>query len=196
LTRRLAANHNPLIDGVAHASTEQLQLLNAPLNRSGGNNYEPLQLELNAIIAVATGFFESIGDEKAEPAERAIAFIARSKAAGAQRCGRFPCSTGSQRLAQTAKKLAELLRRKYGAQQKTDQYMADAGNGLKPDGSEITGNDPLMRTRQQPGVSAGVRKASGAESGAQLQKGGLRYYIMDNEPHCGTGHIATCSRSA
>ena len=31
---------------------------------------------------------------------------------------------------------------KYGPQQKAESYVADRGNGLKPDGSPITGNDP------------------------------------------------------
>jgi hypothetical protein len=173
---------NPLIYGVAHASTEQLQLLNAPLNRSGGNNTSRYNWKLNADNRGSDWFFESIGDEKAEPAERAHSFITRSKAAGAQPMWTIPLLDWVAKIGPNREKLASYSVAKYGAQQKTDQYMADAGNGLKPDGREITGNDPAdANTPNSPEFQQEFVKHLVQKWGTAA-KGGLRYYIMDNEP--------------
>ncbi|HEX8235548.1 MAG TPA: glycoside hydrolase family 44 protein [Abditibacteriaceae bacterium] len=173
---------NPLIYGVAHAGTEQLQLLNAPLNRSGGNNTSRYNWKLNADNRGGDWFFESIGDEKAEPGERADSFIARSKAAGAQPMWTIPLLDWVAKIGPNRAKLASYSIAKYGAQQKTDQYMPDAGNGLQPDGSHIEGNDPAdANTRNSPEFQQEFVQHLVAKWGAAA-KGGLRYYIMDNEP--------------
>jgi hypothetical protein len=173
---------NPLIYGVAHASTEQLQLLNAPLNRNGGNNTSRYNWKLNADNRGNDWFFQSIGDDKAEPAERADSFIARSKAAGAQPMWTIPLLDWVAKTGPDRAKLASYSVAKYGAQQKTDQYMPDAGNGLKPDGSNLEGNDPAdANTPNSPEFQqAFVRHL--VEKWGTAGKGGLRYYIMDNEP--------------
>jgi len=68
---------------------------------------------------------------------------------------------------------------KYGAQQKTDQWHSDAGNGLKPDGSKIVGNDP-HDTDKEIGPSFVVQwidhivEVFGPKA--------VQYYEMDNEP--------------
>jgi hypothetical protein len=173
---------NSLIYGVAHASTQQLTLLNAPLNRSGGNNTSRYNWKLNADNRGNDWFFQSIGDDKAEPAERADSFIARSKAAGAQPMWTIPLLDWVAKIGPNREKLASYSVAKYGAQQKTDQYMADAGNGLKPDGSHIEGNDPAdANTRNSPEFQQEFVKHLVRKWGTAA-KGGLRYYIMDNEP--------------
>jgi hypothetical protein len=81
-------------------------------------------------------------------------------------------------------KLASFSIAKYGPQQANDwQWFPDAGNGLKQsDGSKITGNNPndanipADSTFQQGWMQHLVGKWGGASNG------GLRYYLMDNEP--------------
>jgi hypothetical protein len=71
---------------------------------------------------------------------------------------------------------------KYGAQQSTDQWRPDCGNGVKPDGTKITGNDP--RDTSTPAGADYVKSWLGhltATYGTAAQ-GGVRYYNLDNEP--------------
>ena len=65
VTVDVAANRraiNPAVYGVAHATTAQLQDLNAPLNRHGGNNTSRYNWQVNADNRGADWYFESIGD--------------------------------------------------------------------------------------------------------------------------------------
>src|SRR6185369_4335817 len=75
---------NPNIYGVAHATTPQLNDLNCPLHRNGGNNTSRYNWQLNADNKGFDWYFESIGDPSATPGERADTFIAGSRAAGAK----------------------------------------------------------------------------------------------------------------
>ncbi len=72
---------------------------------------------------------------------------------------------------------------KYGAQQKTDPYNADCGNGVKPDGkTNVTGNDPhdtcmeIDETWSNGWVQYLVGKFGDAAHG------GVAIYSLDNEP--------------
>ena len=58
---------NPAVYGVAYATTEQLQDLNAPLNRYGGNNTSRYNWQLNADNRGADWYFESIAESSATP---------------------------------------------------------------------------------------------------------------------------------
>src|SRR5260370_22668425 len=75
---------NPNIYGVAYATTAELNDLNAPLNRNGGNNTSRYNWLQNADNRAQDWYFESIGDSSAVAGERGDTFIANSKAATAQ----------------------------------------------------------------------------------------------------------------
>jgi hypothetical protein len=72
---------------------------------------------------------------------------------------------------------------KYGPQQQVDaQWRPDCGNGVKPDGTFITGNDP-----HDTSVEAGaeyVEEWLGHLTGkyGTAAEGGVAYYNLDNEP--------------
>ena len=70
---------NPNIYGVAHATTTQLNDLNCPLNRNGGNNTTRYNWQLNADNRGSDWYFESIGDTSATAGERGDTFIASWK---------------------------------------------------------------------------------------------------------------------
>ena len=57
---------NPNIYGVAHATTAQLNDLNSPLNRNGGNNTTRYNWQLNADNRGNDWYFESIADRSAD----------------------------------------------------------------------------------------------------------------------------------
>ena len=75
---------NPAVYGVSYATTAQLQDLNAPLHRYGGNNTSRYNWQLNADNRGFDWYFESIGDASATAGQRADDFVASSRTAGAQ----------------------------------------------------------------------------------------------------------------
>lgn len=71
---------------------------------------------------------------------------------------------------------------KYGPQQNVDPWRPDCGNGVKPDGSLLTGNDPadtsivVGSSFSQSWVAYLVNRYGKATGG------GVHYYNLDNEP--------------
>ena len=174
---------NPLIYGVAHASSAVLSDLNSPLNRNGGNNTSRYNWQLNADNRANDWYYESIGDSSSVAGERGDTFIANSKAAGAQAMLTIPLLDWVARLGANRSKLASFSIAKYGAQTGNDwQWFPDAGNGiLQSTGQFVVGNNPAdanvasSAVFQQGWVQHLINRWGSASNG------GLRYYILDNE---------------
>ena len=181
-----AANRRPIspnIYGVAHASTAQLNDLNTPLNRNGGNNTSRYNWQLNADNRANDWYFESIADPSAVAGERGDTFIANSKAANAQAMLTIPMIDWIAKLGANRGKLASFSIAKYGAQTGNDwQWFPDAGNGVRTNGQFVTGNDPNdanvpSSSIYQQGWAQHLVSRWGTNANS-----GLRYYILDNEP--------------
>jgi hypothetical protein len=76
--------------------------------------------------------------------------------------------------------------KKYGPQKATEPGHPDVGNGVKPDGSFVTGNDPKETSVEAPPefIAEGVRlvvKKAGKADGSD-GKPGVKYWVLDNEP--------------
>jgi hypothetical protein len=79
---------------------------------------------------------------------------------------------------------------KYGPQQQTECTAsggaswcnADAGNGLRPDGSAITGNDPHDTSREIGPDFVTAWMAHLAQRTGSAASGGVKLYALDNEP--------------
>ena len=180
------ANRHPIdpnIYGIAHATTAQLNDLNTPLNRNGGNNTSRYNWQINADNRGNDWYFESIADSSATAGERGDTFITNTRAANASAMLTIPLIEWVARVGPGRSKLASFSIAKYGAQTGNDwQWFADAGNGVLTNGQFVTGNDPN---------DANVPSNSGLQQ-AWVQhlvtrwgtnaSGGLRYYILDNEP--------------
>jgi hypothetical protein len=70
----------------------------------------------------------------------------------------------------------------YGAQQSTDQWDPDCGNGVRPDGSMVTGNNPADTSMAAgPAFVAGWVSDLVSRYGTAAA-GGVRVYGLDNEP--------------
>lgn len=67
---------------------------------------------------------------------------------------------------------------KYGPQQKVEPYVADRGNGLKPDGAPVVGNDP----RDTSVASSPEFQAAGIKALPKATGGPPVVYGLDNEP--------------
>ncbi len=174
---------NPEIYGLAYADSNALTDLNCPLNRYGGNNASRHNWQLNADNRGSDWYFESIGDSSSTPGERGDSIINTARAAGAQAMLTIPIIGWVAKLGPNRSKLASFSIAKYGAQSGSDwQWYPDAGNGIRTNGQPVTGNDPN---------DANVPNSSTFQSGwiehllsrwGSAVQGGLRYYILDNEP--------------
>src|SRR6266487_4020611 len=122
---------NPNIYGLAYASTTQLQDLNVPLNRYGGNNTTRYNWQINGDNRGQDWYFESIGDTSTVAGERGNTFFSMSKGAGAQAMLTIPMIGWVAKLGSGRSKLASFSIAKYGAQTGNDwQWYPDAGNGV------------------------------------------------------------------
>src|SRR5215213_2889908 len=172
---------NPLIYGTAYATTAQLLDLNAPLNRQGGNNATRYNWQLNADNRANDWYFESIPFAD-QPGENGDTFIQNSKNGNALPMLTVPIIDWIAKVGPNREKLASFSIAKYGAQTGSDaQWFADAGNGIRTNGSYVTGNDktdanvPNSVAFQQSWVQHLIGRWGNSANN------GLRYYILDNE---------------
>ena len=175
---------DPNIYGVAHATTAQLYYLNTPLNRNGGNNTSRYNWQLNADNRGNDWYFESIADSSSTAGERGDTFITNSRAANAKAMLTIPTIDWVAKVDSGRNKLASFSIAKYGTQTGNDwQWFADAGNGIRAsNGQFVTGNDPndanvASNSAFQQGWVQHLVSRWGTNA-----SGGLRYYILDNEP--------------
>ena len=175
---------NPNIYGVSNLTQAQLQDLNAPLVRYGGNNASRYNWLLNADNRGSDWYFESIGDTSAVAGERGDTFIQGAKLAAAQPMVTIPMLPYIANLGTKRSYLWSFSIKKYGPQTGSDPYYPDAGDGIssKVGNPFITGNNPLDAnvkstvTTQQAWINHII------STWGKSASGGLTYYIMDNEP--------------
>lgn len=182
----VALNRHPISDliyGVAFASSNQLEALNSPLNRSGGNSESRYNWQLNAHNRGFDWYFESLADASSAPGAETDDFIRESINGSAEPMVTIPMIGWVAKLGPSRGKLASFSISKYGAQTDADwQWFPDAGNGIRSNGQYITNNDPndanvlVDSTFQQQWVRHLTNQWSASGNG------GVRYYIMDNEP--------------
>ncbi len=173
---------NPLIYGVAYGDATTLADLNAPLNRLGGNNTSRYNWQINADNRGQDWYFESVPANSSTAGEVGDTFVSVSKNAGAQPMITIPMIGWVGKLGANRSKLASFSIAKYGAQTGADyQWFPDAGNGIRTNGQNVTGNDPndanvlADSVYQQQWVNHLVSRWGTAANG------GVRYYILDNE---------------
>jgi hypothetical protein len=174
---------SPLIYGVAFASPADLEALNAPLNRSGGNNMSTYSFRNNAQNLDADYYFESYPQGSAVPGAEADSFVDAARQAHAAPLLTVPLIGWVATLGPNQSILPSFSVKIYGQQCSVDPYDTDAGDGLKPDCStNITGNDPTdayikdTTTNEAAWIKHLVNRFGTAASG------GVPYYLMDNEP--------------
>jgi len=174
---------SPLIYGVAFASASDLAALNAPLNRSGGNNMSTYSYVNNAQNLDNDYYFESYPQGSTTKGAEADSFVKTTQSAGASPMLTVPMIGWVAKLGPNQTILPSFSVAKYGAQCSVDPYFTDAGDGLHTDCSTpITGNDPNdayipdTPANEKTWISHLVKKWGKASAG------GVPYYLMDNEP--------------
>ena len=174
---------SPLIYGVNWASPQQLDALNAPLNRHGGNATSRYHWQLNASNRGRDWYFQSTPWPDAKPGEAADSFVRDSRDSRAEPMLTIPMLRWAARLGPERAKLASFSIAKYGPQAGHDaQWFPDAGNGLRSDGTPVTGNDPTD-ANQRVGMAHQRRWLQHLVARwGRAGHGGVRYYLLDNEP--------------
>lgn len=177
---------NPNIYGVNWAETHEIAALNAPLNRRGGNANSRYNWLIDAHATGADWYFETYPDSTGTPSGSVDDFVVATRAAGngAEPMLTIPMLDHLADLGPGRTTLAGFSVGKYGAQQATDPWNSDAGNGISAaTGAKITGNDPADTAApnrpaiQQAWVEHFVTKFGRASTAA-----GIKYYLLDNEP--------------
>jgi hypothetical protein len=180
-----AARHHaisPLIYGVAFASQADLAALNAPLNRSGGNNTSTYNWLTNAQNLDNDYYFESYPQPGTAAGASVDSFISSAKAASGEAAITIPMIGYVAKLGANRTKLPSFSVAKYGPQCAVDPYDTDAGDGLHTDcNTPITGNNPLdAYVPDTPADEQAWVKHIVATFGTAAT-GGVPYYLMDNE---------------
>lgn len=174
---------SPLIYGLNFGTTATLRDLRVPINRSGGNSSSAYNWKIDARNTGVDWYFESQAiDPKAIYDQFNERFVELSQAGGAAPMLTIPMIGRVAKLGKDRARLPSFSIDKYGPQQRFEvNGFRDAGNGVALDGSFIN-NDPNDSTvpddpkSQEERVRQLVRKFGGADAG------GVRYYLMDNEP--------------
>jgi hypothetical protein len=174
---------NPLIYGVAFASASQLNELNAPLNRWGGNSTTRYNWWLNADNKANDWYYQSLANSSATPGAAADSFVSDSKAGNAEAMLTVPMIGWMPKLGPGRSRLSSYSITKYGPQTGNDwQWFPDAGNGISTtNNTPITWNDPndanfLTNSTFQQAWIKHLTNVWGIAT-----NGGVRYYCMDNE---------------
>ena len=178
LTINASANQHsisPDIYGMNWADESLAAELKLPVNRWGGNSTTRYNWQNNNANRAGDWFFENIPDSNGS----ANSFIDQNRRTGTNTIMTIPL------IGWTPKSNAFTCGfsvSKYGAQQYTESSHPDCGNGVKPDGTNITGNNPADTSIQigPAFVQDWIRQLVSLYNTAA--NGGVKYYNLDNEP--------------
>jgi hypothetical protein len=183
---------SPFIYGVNFGSDSQAASLHWPVRRWGGNATTRYSWQDDISNKASDWFFYNIEADTSNPAalpngSTADLFIDSTRAAGGQPLITVPLIgwTPIDRNRRWGFSVA-----KYGAQQQTECTATgnafwcnpDAGNGLRPNGTEITGNDPHDTSREIGPSFVTDWMAHIASRTGTAGSGGVRFFALDNEP--------------
>ena len=174
---------SPYIYGVASAGATFLKQNNLTLERWGGNPTSRYNWRLGSAMNTASDwYFENTDYDNtcSTPGCATDEMVAGDRSAGAASLITVP--TLGWVAKNTSLDTCGFSVAKYGPQQQTDPYRPNCGNGVKPSGQDITGNDPTdTSVRSTPAdIQAWVRHLV-AKFGTTAH-GGVKFYAMDNEP--------------
>src|SRR5215475_8086753 len=127
---------DPNIYGTAFASTAQLADLNLPLNRDGGNASDTYSFAQDATNHGSDWFFESIASGSGN-GQGIDSWVNDTRAGGAQPSLTLNLFDWAAKLGANRSILGSFSVAKYGAQQSTDPWRPDLGNGVRTNGTNI-----------------------------------------------------------
>ncbi|PYT31410.1 MAG: endoglucanase [Acidobacteria bacterium] len=181
-----AQNHpiSPDIYGINDYSDQGLaQELRLSVRRWGGDHTTRYNWKLDTYNAAADWYYTNFAfspDASGLPdSSKFNQVMELSRQTGSRTIGTIPMIGW---MPKTRDRVCSFNVAKYGAQQKTDPYNSACGNGARPDGSNITGNDPNDASERvtvdfmRQWVEYLVKRYDRAD------RGGVAIYCLDNEP--------------
>jgi|GEM_PF-870621 len=174
---------SPYIYGMNFASEAFAKELKLPVRRWGGNTTTRYNWQNDTSNHASDYFFENLPEDTPDPAtlpngSTADLFVEQDRRTGTRSLITVPILGWVPKSRDLACGFSVA---KYGAQQQTAPQV-DCGNGLKPDGTPITGNNPtdtsiaINPAFDQAWVSHLVGRYGTAA------QGGVAFYALDNEP--------------
>src|SRR5262249_52402408 len=171
---------DPNVYGSAFASTAQPADLALPLNRNGGNASDTYSYQQDATNRGSDWFFESIkaGNGNGQGMD---SWINETRAGGAQPSVTLNLFDWAARNA-VSSTLGSFPVNVYGAQQAVDPWNTNLGNGVRTNGTNITGNDPNIAYVPNSPSFEQVWIQHQISTFGNSQNGGVQYYTLGNEP--------------
>ncbi|HUK12686.1 MAG TPA: glycoside hydrolase family 44 protein [Thermoanaerobaculaceae bacterium] len=170
---------SPGIYGMNYADETLAADLRLPVRRWGGNSTSRFNWQNDMTNTGSDWYFENVPQDPGS----ADAFVDQDRRTGTATLMTVPLIgwTAKRRLTSHPYDCGFKVS-KYGAQQSTDSWDSDCGNGLHSDGSDLTGNDPTdTSVAIDPSfVQSWVAHLVGKYGTAAA--GGVPYYDLDNEP--------------
>jgi hypothetical protein len=175
---------SPYIYGLNFADPDLAADIRLPVNRWGGNAVTRYNWQNDTSNHASDWYFENIPNDNDNPAalpndSSSDQFVAGNITIGTDSLITVPLIgwTPSSREFACGFSVTQ-----YGEQQDTDTWQPDCGNGVQPDGSMVTGNDPAdTSTAIGPEfVQDWIRHL--IERFGNAENGGVRFYNLDNEP--------------
>lgn len=175
---------SPLIYGMNFPDEGLAAELRLPIARWGGNAVTRYNYLYDTSNRASDWYFENIPNDNPQPGllptgSASDQFIEQNRRTGTQTLLTIPTIgwTPKSRDWSWGFSIA-----KYGSQTSTDPWRPDAGNGVRPGGALITGNDPHDTSVEiGPSFVSGWMSHLISRFGAAAA-GGVRYYNLDNEP--------------
>jgi len=183
---------SPLIYGMNFGDAAQMARLKVPVRRWGGNSVTRYNWETDTHNSASDWFYFNYANDVPNPGalpngSSADTFVDEIRAAGGEALITVPL-IGWTPLDRTRRWGFSVA--KYGAQQQTECSASgypswcnpDAGNGVKPNNSNVTGNDPADTSKPigPDFVTRWMAHIAGRVGTAAT--GGVRLWALDNEP--------------
>ncbi|GGK92823.1 endoglucanase [Sphaerisporangium melleum] len=175
---------SPYVYGMNFTEEALAKELRLPVRRWGGNATTRYNFRLDTTNRASDWFFENIAGENANPdalpdGSETDRFVDQDRRTGTDSVITLPLIGWAPK---ERAKACGFSVEKYGPQQSTDQWAPDCGNGVRPDGTLITGNDPHdtsveIGSEYVTDWMAHLRGRYGDAAG-----GGVKFYNLDNEP--------------
>ena len=175
---------SPYVYGMNFADENLAAELQLPVRRWGGNATTRYNWQTDTNNHASDWYFENIPNDTANPAllpdgSSSDQFIEQDRRTGTATLLTVPLIGWTPK---DGARACGFNVSKYGAQQSTDPWMPDCGNGVRPDGARITGNDAgdTSATITPAFVQAWMGHLMNKYGNAAA--GGVRFYNLDNEP--------------
>jgi hypothetical protein len=175
---------SPFIYGINFASSQLAADLRLPVRRWGGNATTRYSYLLDTSNRASDWFFENIPNSNPNPGalphgSASDQFVDQDHSTNTKTIITLPLIGYTPKARQVNWGFSV---NKYGAQQQVDPWQSDAGNGIRTNGTHITGNDPadtsvtITPTFVQNWIAHLVSRYGVSEAG------GVMFYNLDNEP--------------